>query len=629
MTPKTRRSFFSLFLIWICLFSCLSPAFAVASPPPSLFDPEVVSSQINTFIQKNQSTTAGVSIAVIQGAETLHRVDYGYADIANHAAVDSETVFEWGSVTKLLVWTSVMQLAEQGRLDLNAPVSTYLPPDFLQKLTFSEPITMMHLMHHNAGWDDAPIGVFVKPESKIDSLEDALRNAEPRQSRKPGEAVGYSNFGTALAGYIVERISGEPFYAYVNQHIFTPLGTAHTSLHPTQADHPWVHEHRRLSKGYSSSLAPVAHLFAIPLYPAGMATGTMDDFILFCKALLPAPGAATPLFASRETLDRMLSPTLKYGGSSIAWNSHGFWSLPFSQPMLGHGGNTAGFSAYLLIHPQSLTGFVVMTNQVQEAVYNSELPTLLFGAMAATAEGSAPLMDARTLRGAYQSSRTVHSGLAKLVSLMMTIPLPYATEYSLSLSLFGQNILSFQQTSPHTFTADASNAIPLIDNFYATTTPSGRPTLQVPYMEFVQIPTGEAALNYALFALLVLGALECAISLLISLITRIVRRVRKRRIPYSTAYKSHLFLCAAGLGVFINILWFFANLMSLAPRTILALHLAVNIAYIATAVVCLVLWFARLRKAASPRPDRVRYYCTAIATLVFIANLLYWNLCWF
>ena len=615
------------FLALILVLACLTQAFAA---PPSILEaltPESLNKQINAFIQEHEATTAGVSIAVIRGDETLYRTDYGYADIANQLTVDKDSVFEWGSVTKLLVWTSVMQLAEQGKLDLNAPVSTYLPDGFFKRLTYDDPITMMNLMHHDAGWEDTIFELFVKPQAATASLEDALQRSEPRQNRRPGHSVGYSNYGVALAGYIVERISGEPFYAYVNHHIFTPLGMEHTTLHPTLEDHQWVKKQRLLTKTYTTDLTPVDGLFAIPLYPAGMATGTMDDFILFCKALLPAEGAATPLFTNSETLQLMLSPTLYYGNSGLVRNSHGFWTLAFSQPMMGHGGNTAGFSAYMLIHPSSHTGFLVMANQAGESVYNSTLPTALFGSIEIPESNGTPV--SQTLRGVYQSTRTVHNGCAKLYSMMMTLPLLDTTEDSLSTSIFGQDILTLRETAPNFFSMEENNLFSLEGFIYANTTPSGENTLQMPYMEFVQTSTAGGLFAYVTMLLFVLATLEFLLTLLVTFIAWIIRRIRKKRISRSAAYKTHLFLCASGLGIFVNIVWFVVNLLTYASRATLTIHLAINIAYIVIAAICTLFLMAKLRSETLTRSDRVRCICTAIATLIMIAYLLYWNLCWF
>ena len=613
----------SLMLILVCLV--LPFAEALAAP---VLTSETLRAQIDAYIKKHEDTTAGLSIEVVRAQQTLYRKDYGYSDIAEKRAVDKDTVFEWGSVTKLLVWTSVMQQVEQNKMDLNAPVTEYLPSGFLKRLKYDEPITMMNLMHHNAGWEEFISGIFERPDFAIDSLGEALQRLEPRQLRKPGEAVGYSNYGVALAGYIVECVSGMPFYEYVNQNIFAPLNMQHTSMQPTLEDNPWVQEHRPMSKGYTTECVPIENLFMIPLYPAGMATGTMDDFALFCKALLPAEGENTPLFASRETLEMMLSPSLCYGDSEMARNHHGFWTIPFETPMIGHGGNTAAFSAYLLIHPESQIGFVVMTNQSGEMSYTDELPHLLFGK--AEYESVGETIDARELRGVYQSSRVVQNGCAKLYSLLMTMPLPSATEDSLFATLSGKNIVKLNETAPGIFASEEGSAIPLGDFLYAAKTPSGRNTFQMPYMEFVQTSSYQIWIEYALILLFVLAILVCMGMMTGAFVSWIIRKIRKKSMRHDSAYKMHVGLCSLALGVLVNTVVFLSGLfMTFASHAILSLHMGINIAYIVLSMGGIVFLFLKWRKSALSRWRRIQYGTTIVSTLIITMNLLYWNLCWF
>ena len=163
------------------------------------------------------SKTAGASIAIIKDGQIIFNKAYGDA-IQDEKLAGKDDVFEWGSATKLLLWTSVMQLAEQGKLNLNNDIREYLPENFLKKLKYETPITMYNLMHHNAGWEDRIVDLFYSSPKTVPNLEGALLAWEPVQVFAPGSVVAYSNFGTALAGFIVERLSGLPFYQYVGKY---------------------------------------------------------------------------------------------------------------------------------------------------------------------------------------------------------------------------------------------------------------------------------------------------------------------------------------------------------------------------------------------------------------------------
>ncbi len=118
--------------------------------------------QIDALVEENQATTAAMSAAVFDRDSVLLEKAYGYTNIENGLQNTEEAVFEWGSCTKLLTWTCVMQLAEQGKLDLNADIRTYLPEGFFNKLNYDTPITMLHLMNHSAGWQETFSDLFLE-----------------------------------------------------------------------------------------------------------------------------------------------------------------------------------------------------------------------------------------------------------------------------------------------------------------------------------------------------------------------------------------------------------------------------------------------------------------------------------
>ena len=241
------------------------------------------------------TSTAGANVLIVKDGEIFMNTSYGFADVENQKKVTPDTFFEWGSVTKLLVWTSVMQLVEQGKLELDEDIRAYLPDGFLTKLQYDSPITMLNLMHHNAGWEEKFTDLFSKSANEIKSLEDTLHITEPYQVHEPGSVVAYSNYGVAVAGLIVEQITAQPFYEYVNDHIFSVLDMKDTTIHPTQEDNLNVATKRDAVYGYSVSndgefsISKNERIF-IGLYPAGSTIGTISDAAKFMMALMPADG---------------------------------------------------------------------------------------------------------------------------------------------------------------------------------------------------------------------------------------------------------------------------------------------------------------------------------------------------
>ena len=149
---------------------------------------------------------------------------YGYADVEAKKPVDPDaTMFRIGSVSKLFTWTAVMQLVEQGKLDLDADINQYLT-EFKIPTTYPQPITLKNLLTHTPGFEDQVIGLFAHDPDEISPLGQLLARDLPARVRPPGELASYSNHGTALAGYIVPEVSGVPWEDYIEQNLLKPLG---------------------------------------------------------------------------------------------------------------------------------------------------------------------------------------------------------------------------------------------------------------------------------------------------------------------------------------------------------------------------------------------------------------------
>lgn len=170
---------------------------------------------IEAYVEEYSETTAGMSVAVYDENGVIYQNAFGYADKENGLAVDEDTVYDWGSVSKTLIWISVMQLVEQGELDLEEDIGAYMPQGFLTNLTYDKKITMLDLMNHQAGFQEMYLGVQTVYEEEAVSLEEALRKNQPKQVYEPGTVTAYSNWGAALAAYVVQNISGMDYADYV------------------------------------------------------------------------------------------------------------------------------------------------------------------------------------------------------------------------------------------------------------------------------------------------------------------------------------------------------------------------------------------------------------------------------
>ena len=315
----------------------------------------------------------GLSLALFDREEVLLKLMHGYADSAAGMPVDSDTVFEWASITKLFVWISVIQLYEQGLLDLNADIFAYLPQEDFQGIVY--PTTMHHLMHHMAGFeitdvviDDFHRWYFVPYGEPFPTLGEFVREVfyegAVKQRYYPGERFIYSNFGTALAGYIIERISAMPFYEYVHRYIFMPLNMYQTAIAPDLSDNPWVSERRDLVRINNPYLDPSQNRFNIPGYPMGSIAGTVSDMILFGRELLSLQYGESRLFANPQTAVGLFPSYDKIHMAAGTGNPYfnGFMLFSIYPRILGHSGGNIGFTSVLLLDVDNGRGLILGEN---------------------------------------------------------------------------------------------------------------------------------------------------------------------------------------------------------------------------------------------------------------------------
>jgi CubicO group peptidase (beta-lactamase class C family) len=171
---------------------------------------------------------AGATVAVVKDGALLFAKGYGYADVAKRRPIDAErSLFRIGSTSKLFTWTAVMQLVEQGKLDLDADVNRYL--DFKIPATFPQPITLRHIMTHTPGFEEDGRDLISDDSTKIPALGGWLATHIPGRVRPPGTFASYSNYATALAGYVVQRASVFQWDDYIEQHVLAPLGMTQTT----------------------------------------------------------------------------------------------------------------------------------------------------------------------------------------------------------------------------------------------------------------------------------------------------------------------------------------------------------------------------------------------------------------
>jgi len=315
---------------------------------------------------------AGAAVSVVKDGKLFFAKGYGYADLENGIPVDPEqTVFRIGSTTKLFTWTAVMQLVEQGKLDLEADINEYL--DFRIPDTYPQPITLRHLLTHTAGFEDLYID-FVTLESE-DLLPPGafLASHIPARVRPPGDYAAYSNYGAALAGYIVARVSGQSYDQYMQEHILDPLGMAHSTALATL--HPDVGAHESVGYLYEDGAFQIFPKFYGPsdLAPMGFMGASATDMARFMIAHLQdgrySDAAIPETRILGESTARQMHSTLFTHDPRLLGTAYGFFDFSDNaQRTIGHSGTAEPMHSLLLLLSDQNLGVFLAYNSLDAGV---------------------------------------------------------------------------------------------------------------------------------------------------------------------------------------------------------------------------------------------------------------------
>ena len=295
----------------------------------------------------------GAVVVVVRGKETLLQKGYGFSDVAKKVPVSPETtLFRPGSVSKLFTWTAVMQQVEAGKLDLDKDVNAYI--DFKIPPFAGKPITLRNIMTHTAGFEESIRYLISSDPKAAMALKKQMPLALPQRVFAPGSTPAYSNYATALAGYIVERVSGEPFDTYIENHIFKPLGMNHSSFRqPLPASLVGF-----MSKGYPDITQKAKPFEIVIPAPAGSLSASGADMGKFMIAHLDS-GAG---LLSPETT-RQMHDYKAPGIAPLNRMALGFYEQWINgNRAIAHGGDTVWFHSYLWLFPDSDIGVYISMN---------------------------------------------------------------------------------------------------------------------------------------------------------------------------------------------------------------------------------------------------------------------------
>ena len=389
---------------------------------PHVLTAEDLGAFLDGFIplELHRENIAGAVVVVVKDGKVLYQQGYGYADVEKKIPVSPDaTLFRPGSISKLFTWTAVMQLQEQGKINLDQDVNTYL--DFKVPNTYPKPITMRNLMTHTAGFEEVVKDLFIPETAKRLPLRQYLITHMPERVYPPGTTPAYSNYGATLAAYIVQRVSGVPFDDYVEKNIYQPLAMTHSTFRqPLSAALKPL-----MSDGYAlGSDKPKPFEICTP-EPAGSMSTTGVDISHFMIAHLQGgeydgaqilkPATVALMHAAQFAVDPSL-PHMALGFYEETHNGH---------RIIGHAGDTNYFHSDLhLIQDQNL-GFFVSYNSAGRGEISAR--TALFQAFLdryfpyqppSAAKQPNAEKDAQLMAGEYITSRRPVTNILSFIAFL-------------------------------------------------------------------------------------------------------------------------------------------------------------------------------------------------------------------
>jgi CubicO group peptidase (beta-lactamase class C family) len=412
------------------------------APPAPKLDRADVETWLDGYLPYalQRGDVAGAVVMVVKDGEILVGKGYGYADVEGHKPVDpARTLFRPGSVSKLFTWTSVMQLVEQGKLALDADVNQYL--DFKIPDAFDKPITLRNLMTHTPGFEEVNKNVIVSDTTGVAPLDSFLKAWTPTRIFPPGQMPAYSNYGTALAGYIVQRVSGESFDDYVERHIFGPLGMEHATFRQPlpprlKAD---------MAKGYEVASDTAKPFEMVVPAPAGSLAASGEDMARFMIAHLQQGRFGDGRILLPETAKLMHGTPLTIL-PQVNRMVLGFYETNRNgRRAIAHGGDTYHFHSDLHLFIDDGVGIFISMNSAGKEGASGAIRSALFEEFAdrylpgETADGRVDpktAMDhASLLAGTYDNSRRSESSFLNLLNLVGQAKVTVNQDTTISLSL--------------------------------------------------------------------------------------------------------------------------------------------------------------------------------------------------
>ena len=403
-----------------------SQAEAKSAEQPAAKTPELTATDLESFLdgfmplQLEHADIAGVVVAVVKGGKLFFAKGYGYSDYEKRIPVSPEnTLFRPGSISKLFTWTSVMQQVEQGKLDLDRDVNTYI--DFKIPPAFGKPITLRDIMTHRPGLEETVKGLFVGSEKELRPMAQYLPTHLPARIFPPGTVPAYSNYATTLAAYIVQRVANQPFEDYVEAHVLKPLEMNHATFRQPLPDalKPLM------SNGYQLASGGAKGFEYLEVAPAGSLSTSAESISHFMIAHLQNGRYDNAQILKPETAIQMHQRQQGWPASMNAMALGFYEESRNGQRIIGHGGDTQWFHSDLHLLLDANVGFFVSYNSAgkddvspREVLFDKFMERYFPGPPVNEPVVTTAAQDAKSVAGLYELSRRFETNILAFTALL-------------------------------------------------------------------------------------------------------------------------------------------------------------------------------------------------------------------
>ncbi|MDZ4861117.1 MAG: serine hydrolase domain-containing protein [Candidatus Hydrogenedentes bacterium] len=413
----------------ISIIAVFAAGIAQAQTAPTLADTRDVEAFMDGVVSTvmRQRQIPGAVLVVVHNGAVLLNKGYGYADRDKKTPVlPDRTLFRIASVSKTVNATAIMQFVERGEFDLETPAAELLAKynaAFVIPEHYAEPIRLIDLINHTAGFDERAIGMTRAGINDVPALGDYLARRMPPQVMPPRETMSYSNHGVALSGYLVELAANQPYGSYIRDNIFGPLGMTHSAFAWAESLAPDVAQGYEVAGGAVKPV-PFDH---ICIGPAGAMLSCGSDMARYMIAHLQKGQLDGARILNESTAIEMHRLHYKQddrlnGGMAVGF----FTGMRNGRRMLEHGGDFNGFASELFLLPDDGVGIFASCNvddgALRSAIVRQFMDRYFPSPEPAVAQKEIPFQaDAVSLAGVYRSNRYGRRSIEKLITLMAQI----------------------------------------------------------------------------------------------------------------------------------------------------------------------------------------------------------------